>query len=140
MQSSQTYSACTALHDLRLYVHLGVTEEERAKPQLISVDVRCYSSDPLSSYSDDEGEYICYGKLSDRIKNFCYAKPYRLIEFMGARCFEEIRESISEQLGADKAKDVAVWIRIHKLKPPVEDLKGGSSFTTTDLPETVYVP
>ena len=139
MQTPQTYTACTALHDLRLYMQLGVTEEERARPQHISVDVRCYSSDPLSSYSDDEGEYICYDKLAESISKFCHAKPYRLIEYLGAACFAEVRNSIATQLGEEKAKGIAVWLRIHKLNPPVEGLQGGSSFSTTDLPHTVQL-
>lgn len=140
MQISGPFSACTALHDLRVPVYLGVGEEERATQQDILVSVRCYSAALLSSYTDDEGDYICYGTLSDVLKAYLASQSFRLIEYMGTQCYEHIRDSIKEQIGAEAAKDVAVWVHIHKLTPPVENLEGGSSFTYTDLPETVSLP
>lgn len=140
MQTVAPFSACTALHDLRISIHLGVGDEERAKPQDILVSVRCYSNQALGSYTDDEGGYICYGALSEVLRSYLTSQPFRLIEYIGLQCFERIRASIKEQIGESAAESIAVWVHIHKLTPPVESLEGGSSFTYTDLPETVILP
>ncbi len=137
MQANEQFQSCTALHDLRLQVHLGVGEEERAELQEISVELRCYYAQMPEA--DDEGAYICYGALADAVRTLLEGKPYKLIETMGMDSLRVARSVAIEQLGEELAKQLAFWVRIHKLNPPVVQLQGGSSFTCSELPSIVDV-
>lgn len=127
-----TVAAIPKFHVLRLdalalQVRLGVTKEERAIPQEVRVTVELrFPEAPLAMNTDKLEDTIDYGDLAEAIRSRCEGPGFHLIEKMS----QEIYAMIRAQLLA--AAEVGVWV--HKVRPPVEGLTGGSRFYCGDFP------
>ena len=57
-------SASLTLADLRLWVHLGVSAEEKTNPQAISVNIHIkFPSAPIGTTTDSLAETFCYFQM-----------------------------------------------------------------------------
>lgn len=118
------------LNGLEYEVRLGVTAQERAVPQPIRVDIRLYYQDTPPACRDDHStEFSCYHTIADRLHGFLCGYEGKLLEYLGQELFREVREAVTD--------DAQVWLRVTKVRTPVEHLTGGVSFVLSDLPVAV---
>jgi FolB domain-containing protein len=132
--SAPRLSAALSMHQLRLNVHLGEHEPERSEEQAIEVSVSFYFKDLPSACGNDNGQFLCYGKITDALERLVEKQEFRLIEFLAMRMYDALRGEILTCFGKEKAEDVYVWISLHKCNLPIEQLVGGASFEYTDVP------
>lgn len=124
------------LRDLRLNVHLGCGEDERRKPQPVSIDLALlFSTTPAGCQSDELTDTICYGKLSERLSTYCNGRSFKLVEALTSQLFEVAKQEIERQGKARcrsftiESANVLLALRGTKLHPPVADLNGGVNFS-----------
>lgn len=120
-----------ACHSLRMEnfevkVRLGCLADERAVPQLIRISAEfVFEEPPKACLSDELEDTICYAQVCDALKKHCESREFKLIERIGFECYGLLRE-----LSRGKAK---VALKVHKVKPPVESLAGGSTYSCGDF-------
>lgn len=87
------------IKDLGVLCHIGVPDEERAKPQrlLISVEIGGDFSD--AAKSDEIAKTINYYDVAQRITDLCRSHSFKLIE----RLADEIAKIILQEFGAKEA-------------------------------------
>ncbi len=114
------------VRELRYLLRLGVSSEERARPQEVSVTVHYrFFAAPAGQFSDDIGGTLCYATLNDALERHFAAREFKLLERVAGETYAVAREL------ARGAAEVAV--RVHKLHPPVKNLAGGALFTCGDF-------
>jgi dihydroneopterin aldolase len=111
---------------LRIWIHLGCSDEEKFYPQLISFNINLdFNSPPKGVSTDSLEDTICYLRLVEAIKAYCKNKRFNLIE-----CLTESIYKLIEQLLLPHYNLIAsIKIITHKVSPPVEDVYGGVVFT-----------
>ena len=129
--SKAIYTNALSINRLSADVHLGVDQEERQTPQKVVVDVRFYLPALLSSAERDDGDYICYHDISEKIYGLCTGRQYRLIEYLAQEIYRLVRRQVS--------KEVKIWIKLHKPRILLPYVEEGASFTYTDLPPFSWV-
>ena len=123
-ESSNTWKL--NISDLRLWVHLGCSEQEKHHPQCVSFNVSLISSNKLkATYSDNLDDGFCYSKATKLIKESISKKRYNLIERLACDVYDILWQSLKD-LGFVGS---ALSITVTKLSPPVRDIHGGVSFT-----------
>lgn len=77
-------SACNLLiSDLRLWVHLGYSVEERLYPQSVSINVDfIFKSPPLGLMTDRLEDTVCYLEIVQNIQSLAQSKQFNLIEHL----------------------------------------------------------
>jgi dihydroneopterin aldolase len=124
------YAHMVSVNRLQVHAHLGFYTGERAKLQPIEICFRLYfPTEPVCS-REDEGDFIDYGSLCKVLTDFIATRDFKLIEFMGAELFRQLRADLDARGGAD----IKLWLRLNKIAAPVPGLTGGASFTHCDLP------
>ena len=108
------------LDELEIQLHLGVSEEERAKIQSVWVSLTFeFFTLPESTSSDLISETVNYSSLSKLLKNEFNGSNIKTIEYMGFRAFNLVSEDI-DQVGR-------LTLSIRKF-PSISGLKGGALF------------
>ena len=108
------------LDELEIQLHLGVSEEERAKIQSVWVSLTFeFFTLPESTSSDLISETVNYSSLSKLLKNEFNGSNIKTIEYMGFRAFKLVSEDI-DQVGR-------LTLSIRKF-PSISGLKGGALF------------
>jgi len=111
---------------LVLKVRLGWEAEERRVPQDVSFSVVMrFDRMPEGCRTDELSDSICYGDVSDVIARNIEGREFKLIEHLAFVLFGEIKKLAGAA--------VRVRLEVHKLKPPVEHLHGGSVYTIGDF-------
>ena len=114
------------ISDLRVWVHLGCSIQERHHAQCVSFDICItFSKNPKATASDDLNDGFCYAKAIDLIKEAAGSKNYNMIEHLAAYVHNILNTSL-EQKGFS---DASLAVTVVKLSPPVPDIHGGVSFT-----------
>ncbi|MES3037344.1 MAG: dihydroneopterin aldolase [Bdellovibrionota bacterium] len=114
------------INDLSLQVRIGCTEEERAQPQEVRVSIEMrFPQLPVGAVSDLLNDTICYAKVSEAIKEHCEKSEYKLIERMALDCLQILRP-----FSESKAQ---VGLMVHKVKPPIPSLLGGTTYRCGDF-------
>jgi FolB domain-containing protein len=129
--SIPAYSQYLSVNRVRVPVRLGLTPEERAAAQPVEMDLRFYMPDIPAYARKDEGDFICYGKITQRIVQVCSAGEFRLIEYLAMEVYRMLRAQVHE--------DVKIWLRALKCQVPVAQVLNGASYTYTDLPPNAWV-
>jgi len=94
--------------------HVGVTEEERATPQKISVDIELTCD--MNTRSDNLDDTIDYDHLC------------RDIVEMGRNEYVNLIETLTEKIAQSALEDskaTSVLVRVKKCHPPLKEIKGG---------------
>ncbi|WP_353288091.1 dihydroneopterin aldolase [Wolbachia endosymbiont (group B) of Gerris lacustris] len=119
--------ACNLLiSDLRLWVHLGCSAEEKFSPQLVSIDIDFTFKSPLLGLTTDQlKDTICYLEVVQNIQSLVQGKQFNLIEHLT----HEIYRAISNLLLRKKHIISSVKVTTHKIAPPVPGVHGGVFFT-----------
>lgn len=112
--------------DLRLWVHLGCSEQEKYHAQCVSFDIDIvFSEAPQGTLSDDLKDAFCYAEATKLIKITIENKRYNLIEHLAADVHNILTTSLKKQM----FNDATLSVTVIKLSPPVADIHGGVSFT-----------
>ncbi|MFT4314497.1 MAG: dihydroneopterin aldolase [Wolbachia pipientis] len=119
--------ACNLLiSDLRLWVHLGCSAEEKSSPQLVSIDIDfTFKSPPSGITTDQLKDTICYLEVVQNIQSLVQGKQFNLIEHLT----HEIYRAINNLLLRKKHIISSVRVTTHKIAPPVPGVHGGVFFT-----------
>ncbi|WP_265025286.1 MAG: dihydroneopterin aldolase [Wolbachia endosymbiont of Ephestia elutella] len=119
--------ACNLLiSDLRLWVHLGCSAEEKFSPQLVSIDIDLTFKSPPSGLTTDQlKDTICYLEVVQNIQSLVQGKQFNLIEHLT----HEIYRAINNLLLRKKHIISSVRVTTHKIAPPVPGVHGGVFFT-----------
>ena len=114
------------LTDLGLWVHLGCMAEERATPQEVRLTVTLrFHEAPKGCVTDELSETICYAEIAEGLKDHADSREFNLIERLAFASYAIVRK-----IAGAKAE---VQIRVHKVRPPVPTLLGGSSYQCGDF-------
>ena len=108
------------LDELEIQLHLGVSEEERAKIQSVWISLIFeFFALPGSTSSDLISETVNYSSLGKLLKSEFNGSNIKTIEYMGFRAFNLVSEDI-DQVGR-------LTLSIRKF-PSISGLKGGALF------------
>jgi dihydroneopterin aldolase len=114
--------ASLLIQNLSIFVHLGCEDWELSQKQEIYVTLCLrFPTPPKGCETDRIEDTLCYKKLCDCIEAQATAKPYHLIEHLGAQVLEALKTLLPSPISAE--------LSVHKLHPPIPKLKGGSVFT-----------
>jgi dihydroneopterin aldolase len=94
--------------DLEVYYMVGLTDEERAKPQRLLVTVDLDFDFSSASVSDRLERTINYQALTDRILRFGYGRTWKLIEKVVANLADMILAEFRPQSVTVELKKFAV--------------------------------
>jgi len=120
------YSSTLSLNDLQLEVNLGAGKQERSVKQNILVSFKIFfPKKPKACDNDNVEDTICYFKLSQIIEDYCRNREFHLLEYLCVRLHEQLRSNMKES--------ARLWVRVDKCKPPIENIKGTTSFEYSDL-------
>ncbi len=116
------------ISDLRLWVHLGCSEQEKHHPQQVSVNVYFkFKIPPEAIKTDNLQQTICYKEVIEAIKLNCVSRCFNLIEFLTQEIYICIRNIL------DKNKNlVDIDIIVKKISPPIPDVFGGVIFSCSE--------
>ncbi len=130
------YFSALSIRQLRLGVHLGVSEQERIRPQSVEMDARFYFDELPDCAVDDETEsFICYDVICNQLLDYVAGKEFRFVEYLALDLHRVIRGHLDEKLGDEKSSGVKVWISLLKCNPQVPYMIGGAAYAYSDLPE-----
>jgi D-erythro-7,8-dihydroneopterin triphosphate epimerase len=115
-------SASLHIHELSLWVNLGIRDIEKMERQEIrlSVDLE-FSKKPEACQTDKVADTVCYHELCCQIITLVEEKSYAMLE--------KIAQEILDLIKNETSSDVKVKVRLHKVRPPIARLEGGVSFT-----------
>jgi len=120
------FSSVISLNDLRVYIRLGVGEDERKNPQEVNISFKFFSKEPPKGcITDDINDTVCYYGVSSIINNYCNNREFKLLEYLCNSLCREVRESVPD--------NIKIWVKAEKCKPPIENLMGSTSFEYTDI-------
>ncbi|WP_341821053.1 dihydroneopterin aldolase [Wolbachia endosymbiont (group A) of Myopa testacea] len=114
------------ISDLRLWVHLGCSAEEKFHSQLVSVNIDFnFKSPPLGLTTDRLEDTICYLEVVQSIQSLVQSKQFNLIEHLT----HDIYRAINNLLVQKKHIISSIRVTAHKVAPPVPGVHGGVLFT-----------
>lgn len=114
------------INDLRLWVHLGCSEQEKYSPQAVRIDIEfLFQKEILAIKSDNLHDTICYVQVTELLQSLVEEKSFNLIEYLTYCMFE----TIEEKLLLPNHFDIHWKITVTKLSPPVANVHGGVSFS-----------
>jgi len=99
------------LSGVRCRVRIGVTQEERQRPQECLVDVELERDLSRAAQTDDLHDTLDYSSVFDLIQRVSREREYALLERFAGRLEEELR--------ADPASK-SLRIRVRKPHPPLD--------------------
>lgn len=92
-------SACISLKQLELNLSLGWTEEERARKQVVWVDIEIGFEKPPGACGSDQLEgTFCYDALVQKILEQIVPRSFRLIEHLAHEIYGLVKKAHSEPL------------------------------------------
>ena len=100
------------LTGMRLEGHLGVSEEERAFPQLVEVDVELETDLGQPASSDDLAEGVDYAPIVERTREVVETGEHRLIESLAGAVADAVVDA--------SGRVTAVVVRVRKLAVPLD--------------------
>jgi dihydroneopterin aldolase len=101
-----------SLRGMRFEGHHGVSEEERAFPQLIEVDLELHADLEAAARSDVLADTIDYGPLVGLTRSVVEDGHHRLLEGIAGAIVERVLEAAPSA--------TAVTVRVRKLAVPVD--------------------
>jgi dihydroneopterin aldolase len=115
---------------LKLAVRLGCSVEERLLPQevIVTVELR-FRESPKGVLTDALADTVCYAEISDSVRKLCESVEYKLVEKMAYDVYRDVHRMVLKITGSG----VEVGVSIHKVRPPVENLRGGVFFRCGDF-------
>ena len=116
-----------SIRDLSLPVHLGCLPDERREAQEVRFRVECrFHKAPRGIETDEIDETVCYSQISEILRKHCASGEFKLIERLAVEAFYLLRELVPTET-------CALALSVHKVKPPVPGLLGGSHYSCGDF-------
>ena len=110
---------------LRVFLKIGCTEQERANPQPIDIDVTLKFSELVQGCVTDQLEdTVCYAKITQSIHDLSKNFECALIEKLAYEIFSRIRAQIP--------KNSFLKIAVTKVSPPLAAIQNGVRFEYGD--------
>ncbi len=111
--------------DLRLWIHLGCSDEEKKHPQPVNFNIELTFTNNLKAMlSDCLNDAVCYAKIAKNIEDYCKDKKFNLIEHLT----KSVAQIIEESLDTKKQLISSVKLIVHKINPPIPNLLRGVTF------------
>lgn len=112
------------MRDYLLMVHLGCIPEERKEKQSVLISlVFKFATSPAACTTDQLSDTICYAKLSAVMQDHVLNRSFHTIEYLAHSLYEALMDPI-----LSRNQPVQFTLRLHKVNPPIENLKGGVYF------------
>jgi dihydroneopterin aldolase len=96
---------------LRVKSHIGATEDERSRPQLLTIDLDIAADLRWAGVSDDLSDTVDYGRVVVEVEEVARASHRALLEHLA----EEVAAHIAQIPGVN-----GVTVEIAKDAPPIE--------------------
>ena len=116
-------AAILEIKSLKLPVIIGREASERKQTQDILFHVKIGLKEQRNH--TDTSHFICYQDICERIKKITAQTNFLLIETLAQAIIKDIKEYLPT--------DVYAQIIVHKVRPPIEELAGGVSYTCGDM-------
>ncbi len=115
-----------AIQNLRLWVSLGCSPEERSSLQPVEIGIKMiFSKEPSGCKSDQLDDVICYQTVVDEVTKIIQGQSFHLIECLSRTVFD-IAANYLHQKGQS---EVVLEIAIAKTHHPVVNVHGPVTFT-----------
>jgi dihydroneopterin aldolase len=101
-----------SIHGLRVETRIGVSEEERARPRPLLIDIDIWADLIQAGTSDDLVDTIDYHAVITEIAE--------MVQSMKAKLLEHVAERIASVIGAIEGVD-GVSVEVTKESPPVAE-------------------
>jgi dihydroneopterin aldolase len=101
-----------SLTGIRCETRLGASEEERAMPQLVEVDVEVEADLEAASVSDELADTVDYGPIVEGVARTVEAGDHALLEALAG--------SVAREALAGSPRIAAVVVRVRKLAVPLD--------------------
>jgi dihydroneopterin aldolase len=98
------------LRAIRCMIRVGVSAEERQRPQDCLVDVEVEADLARAARSDDLRDTLDYAGIFAAVLGLARDEEFALLERFAGRLVEELRRTVPTG---------AIVIRVHKLRPPL---------------------
>ncbi len=107
------YTCNLNISDLRLWVHLGCSAEEKTHVQPVSIDIQLsFLTPPKGAQTDNLEETICYKHMTE-LAEIAVQQPFDLIEHLAATIYQKIQQHLSKT----EYSNTQLAITVHKLSP-----------------------
>ncbi len=108
------------------WVHLGCSEAERSMTQEVEFDVEIgFTTPPLGARTDRLEDTLNYGALCEALEATARRQPYQLIEALARSTYDALKKIAGP--------GPLIEVTVHKLRPPIENLRGGVRFSYGDI-------
>ena len=111
MDKKQSYTI--RLKNIVVYGFHGVHPEEKSLGQRFEIDLEYRLKNPANPWKDEERETISYVNAHNIISRVCAEKSFNLIETLGNRIIEEMRDYYSVDI---------IVVRIRKPSVPIQGI------------------
>ena len=101
------------LKNIVVYGFHGVHPEEKSLGQRFEIDLEYRLKNPTDPWKDEERSTISYVNAHNIISKVCAEKSFNLIETLGNRIIEEMRENYSVDI---------IVVRIRKPSVPIQGI------------------
>jgi len=101
------------LKNIVVYGFHGVHPEEKSLGQRFEIDLEYRLNNPADPWKDEERSTISYVNAHNIISKVCAEKSFNLIETLGNRIIEEMRENYSVDI---------IVVRIRKPSVPIQGI------------------
>lgn len=114
------------IEDFSVPVRLGCSPQERAQPQEVrfTIELR-FDEAPAGVATDSLDGTVCYADLCQVLRDLAQGREFQLIEKLAADAYRVLREIC----GAGPR----LAVQVHKVRPPIEGLLGGSRYRLGDF-------
>jgi len=110
------------LNQFLLSVNLGWPTSERAKTQIVAIDITLkFQNPPKACDSDQLADTYCYHQLTEILKNGTYNKTFRLLEYLTKELYYLTKNYLGD--------NILINIKATKKTPGIKNLIGGVSFS-----------
>jgi dihydroneopterin aldolase len=79
---------------------------------------------PRATATDQLEDTICYGKVSELLIQMSSERTYSTVEKLGADGFRRVKDHV--------VYPHRLTLKIHKVRPPIQNLNDGVTFTVSD--------
>ena len=100
------------IKDLSIPVHLGMTAKEQKHLQEIKWSIQF---SVLMSF--DHKPSVCYQEVSDKMKSYSQSDKFSSMEQLILFCYNNLKK--------DFPKIKTLFLKLHKVSPPLQGLSGG---------------
>ncbi len=108
-------------------VRLGCYAEERAEPREVELDLRIWFAErPLGCSTDRLEDVVCYADLVEVVEAAVAGKEFHLIERLTVLIYDALRPLLPAS--------ARLWVRLRKIRTPIDALEQGVSFGYGERP------